>query len=312
MTTDPEIIGWLLDGDPSIRWQVLQDLLDAPASRVEQARDAVGSTGWGAELLARQDPDGRWAGALYGPKWTSTTYTLLLLARLGLPSGNPAALAGCAQLWSGAAVIDDGLDLSRTARRPELCITSMVVFLTVRFGHDDSRLDDVVRGLISHQLDDGGWNCRVLDDPSRHGSFHTSVLALEALTAYRMSGGRLDVGPALGPGREFFLRHRLYRSHRTGEVAIAASTRFPFPPQWHFDVLRGLEHFAAADAPRDPRLADAVDLVRSRRRPDGRWSTYAGYPGRQWLEMETPGAGRWTTLRALRVLRWWDSRPPAG
>ena len=77
--------------------------------------------------------------------------------------------------------------------------------------------------------------------------------------------------------REFFLGHQLYRSHRTGEVVDQAFTRFPFPPQWHFDVLRGLEHFAAVGAPADERLADAVDVVA--RRPAGR-RPVAGAP---WL-----------------------------
>jgi hypothetical protein len=110
------------------------------------------------------------------------------------------------------------------------------------------------------------------------------------------------------PRQEFFLRHRLYQSHRTGEVAIRASLRFPAFPEWHFDVLRGLEHFARTGADRDERLGDAVEVIRHARRKDGRWSTYAQYPGRQWFQLEQPGASRWNTSRALRVLRWWDAQ----
>ena len=84
-------------------------------------------------------------------------------------------------------------------------------------------------------------------------------------------------------------------------------TRFPFPPQWHFDVLRGLEHFRAAGVPADDRLADAVDVVRAARRVDGRWPMPRPYPGRQWFRLEEPGPSRWATLRALRVLDWWDA-----
>ena len=134
---------------------------------------------------------------------------------------------------------------------------------------------------------------------------YTSIQALEALTAYTGAGGAIDTGQALQRGREFFLRHRLYKSHRTGELAIRGSTRFPAFPEWHFDVLRGLEHFADVDAPRDERLQDAIDVLRGARK-DGRWHTYAAYPGRQWFQPEPAGPSRWNTCRALRVLRWWE------
>jgi hypothetical protein len=139
-----------------------------------------------------------------------------------------------------------------------------------------------------------------------HGSFHTSIQALEALDAYRAAGGTVEVEAAIGRGHEFFLRHRLYRSHRTGAVAIPASTKFPVFPEWHFDVLRGLEHFAATAQP-DERLADAAGVVRRARRRDGRWSTYAGYAGRQFFRLEEPGPSRMNTARALHVLRWWEA-----
>ena len=119
------------------------------------------------------------------------------------------------------------------------------------------------------------------------------------------AGGRVEVSESLLRGREFFLQHRLYQSHRTGDVAIRGSTRFPAFPEWHFDVLRGLEHFARSSAPRDERLRDAVEVVRRARRQDGRWPTYSPYAGRQWFQLEPPGASRWNTSRALLVLQWW-------
>ena len=119
-------------------------------------------------------------------------------------------------------------------------------------------------------------------------------------------GGRIDASAELRSGQEFFLRHRLYQSHRTGQIAIRGSTRFPAFPEWHFDVLRGLEHFADVDAPRDERLSDAVDLLRRARRTDGRWLTYAAYSGRQWFQLEPPGPSRWNTCRVMRVLDWWE------
>ena len=167
-------------------------------------------------------------------------------------------------------------------------------------------LDDLVADLLDQQLTDGGWNCATRTDREKHGSFHTSIQALEALHAYAGAGGGIDVGQALHRGQEFFLRHHLYRSHRSDAVAVRGSTRFPAFPEWHFDVLRGLEHFADTDAPRDERLADAVGVLYRARRKDGRWRTYAPHPGRQWFNLEPAGPSRWNTCRVLRVLRWWE------
>ena len=301
------VVSWLLDGDPAIRWQVMRDLAGADPVSIAAERAHVAETGWGAALLRFQDADGRWAGGLYSPKWTSTTYTLLLLHWLGLPSGSPAALAGCEQIWDGAHYFGGGMNISRTVALPEACVTGMLVLLASSFGYVDRRVDPAVHWLLGQQLPDGGWNCRSVRDGSQHGSFNTSITVLDALLSYQNAGGVVDVAGAMAGGRQFLLDHRLYRSHRTGAVVNSAMKRFPFPPQWHFDVLRGLEHFRAVTAGVDERLADAVEVVRAARRPDGTWPVHRGYPGRTWFRMEEPGPSRWATLRALRVLDWWDS-----
>jgi hypothetical protein len=156
------------------------------------------------------------------------------------------------------------------------------------------------------KLDDGGWNCETIRSGSSHGSFHTSISALDALLQYERAGGPLPVAEAMARGRRFFLDHQLYRSHRTGECVNAAFLRFPFPPQWHFDALRGLEHFRAAGAAPDDRLSAAIEVIRGAQRKDGTWPAYRTYPGKVWFRMEPAGPGRWTTLRARRVLQWWD------
>ena len=291
-----ELVDWLLEGDPAIRWRVHRDLLSSPASTVSAEREKIATEGWGAKLLSLQDSDGRWGGGDYAPKWVSTTYTLLQLLWLGLPPRNPAVFAGCERLW----------EWQSHWRIPETCIVSMLVRLTAAHQYETDRLQNLIDYLLDQQLNDGGWNCHARGDPGKHSSFHTTIQALEALHACQEFGGRAS-DEAQAQGRQFFLRHRLYKSHRTGEVAIRSSTRFPQLPQWHFDVLRGLEYFLDAGSDRDRRLEDAVAVVRHARRADGRWPTYAGYPGRYWFRMEEPGASKWNTMRALRVLNWWET-----
>jgi hypothetical protein len=301
-----DVTAWLLAGEASIRWQVKQDLLGVAGEEVARERGRVALTGWGRRLLELQDDDGLWAGALYSPKWTSTTYTLLLLQRLGLPGGNEQAGLGCRRLWEAATDRDGGLNLAKTIREPETCITAMLVLLASSYGGDLDRIERSVAWLVEQQMADGGWNCEELRSGARHGSFHTTISVLEALLDHRLRGGAVPTAAAESRGREFLLRHRLFRSHRTGQVADPTMTRFPFPPQWHYDVLRGLEHFRLGSAPKDERLHDAVDIVQRARRSDGRWPRHRPYPGRRWFEIEGPGPSRWATLRCMRVLDWWS------
>jgi hypothetical protein len=305
-TIDESIISWLMGGDAAIRWQTMRDLLDAPPEDVALERARVATSGWGRQLLDLQDPGGTWAGSLYSPKWVSTTYSLLVLYRCGLAPGTVAARDGVELLWDGAAYFDGGLTCAKSIAAPEACVTSMYLSLARYFGFEDSRVDAAVDWLIANQLDDGGWNCRTVRSGDRHSSFHTSISALEALAeVLRTEPGRRDVEQAMAKGREFFLAHRLYKSHRDGSVVDPVFTMLSFPPRWHYDILRGLDHFRAIVAPGDDRLADALDVLESKRRSDGKWPVQHKHAGRVWFDMETGRRpSRWNTLRALRVLQW--------
>ena len=307
------IIEWLLEGDPAIRWQTRRDLLNAPPDDVAAERARVADSGWGRMLLDRQDPTGTWAGGLYSPKWISTTYTLLLLRHCGLAPGHPAALRAVEQIWDGARYFDGGLTPATSIDAPEACVTSMYLTLARYFGYDDARVEAAHRWLLTNQLSDGGWNCRTVRFGDRHGSFHTTILALEAFaqTAHGFRGDD-EIDAALDRGREFFLAHRLYKSHRDGTVASAAFTKLSFPPRWHYDVLRGLDHFAATASPWDDRYDDALEIVRRRRRSDGTWPVQNKHSGDVWFDMEKTGRpSRWNTLRALRVEQWAQSAAAA-
>lgn len=300
---------WLLQGDPSIRWQAQRDLLDAAPDDYEAERRLVASQGWGARLLEKQEPGGRWGGGLYGPKWISTTYTLLTLRFLGLPAENEQAQRGCKLLLERGFYQDGGINYFPSYTYSETCVTGMVLSILAHFHYPDPRLERLAEHLLGQQMPDGGWNCESYKGAT-HSSFHTTLSVLEGLRLFEQLAPpiREALRQAQAKGRQFLLQHRLYRSHRTGEVVDQAMTRFGFPPRWRYDVLRALDYFAACRADRDPRLQDGIDLLLKKRRADGRWPAYRGMSGRIYFEMETPGEpGRWNTLRALRVLRWWAS-----
>jgi hypothetical protein len=110
-------------------------------------------------------------------------------------------------------------------------------------------------------------------------------------------------------GREFLLAHRMFRSHRTGEIIKPIFLRLSFPPRWHYDILRGLDYFQAVNAPRDERLEEAIEVLRRKKDENGLWRLENVFKGKTYFEMESLGGpSRWNTLRALRVLKWWDSK----
>jgi hypothetical protein len=306
------VIQWLLDGDPAIRWQALRDLEDAEKRTLERERGKMTRVGWAARLLARQDRSGTWAGGmssdggLYSPKWISTTYTMLLLRDFGLQPKNRQARTACAQLLDQGLQRDGGVNYGWRGRG-ETCVSGMVLSILSYFGYDDERLDTIADHLLDEQMPDGGWNCR-RPYGATHSSVHTTISVLEGLRLYELFRRRKvrAFRAAQQRGRVFLLMHRLFRSDRTGEIIKPDFLRFTFPPRWHYDVLRALDYFQAVGAPRDNRLAEAIELVRRKRRKDGRWPLEHRYRGKTYFELERVGApSRWNTLRALRVLKWW-------
>ena len=311
--TDP-VLRWLLDGDPTIRWQVLRDLVGASERSVNRERHKVAREGWSADLLARQDAQGKWAGGLssdsglYSPKWISTTYTMLLLRDFGLSGSNRQARKACTLLLDQGLQKDGGIAYGWWSVS-ETCVTGMVLSILSHFQHDDDRLDNLADHLLERQMPDGGWNCR-LRYGATHASVHTTISVLEGLRLYEYHRRRKValLRAAQRRGREFLLVHRLFRSHRTGEIIKPIFLRFSFPPRWHYDILRALDYFQSVKAPRDRRLGEAIEIVRRTRGADGCWTLQNIYGGKTYFEMERLGApSRWNTLRALRVLKWWES-----
>lgn len=316
------VIDWLLEGDPAIRWQVLRDLVGAPDEQVAAERAYVESAGWGARLLAVRDPDGQWAGGACFPRsvaedwragiepdfsdgqpWTSTLSVLVLLHDLGLDPRSPSArettdlvAANCRWEHDGQAFFDGEV---------EACINGRALTVGAWLGAD---VDGLAGRLLEDQLEDGGWNCEAQNDAAVVSSFDSTICVVEGLLEYEQSGGTLPVSHARRRGEEYLLQRRLFRRLSTGEVVEQRFLEFSWPPRWHYDVLRALDHLRRAGGPPDPRVADAVQLVRDKRQPDGSWLLEHTHPGETWFPFED-GDGRpsrWNTLRALRVLGWYD------
>ena len=299
------VIDWLLDADPSIRWQVLRDITGAPAEIVAAERSRVASEGWGPRLLDRQRPDGHWGAGIATPLWWSDLYTLLFLRDLGLdPTSERARTA--IDLVRRNVTWGPWQDYSPFfAGEVEPCINGRVVALGAYFGERSDRLVD---RLLSEQLGDGGWNCEA-ERGSVRSSFHTTICVLEGLLAFEKAFGASSlVTEARRRAQEYLLERRLLRRLSTGEIIESTWTRFAFPTLWHYDVLRALDYLRAAGVQPDARVEEAVATVRERRRGDGRWLLDVRH--RDTLHEELAGTvgapNRWITLRALRVLDWYD------
>ena len=305
------MLDWLLDGDPAIRWQTLRDFADAPDDVVAAERMRVATEGWGARLLALREADGQWAGgaflpavppAVEGQPWTATFFTLVLLRDMGLDPDCEAARETVALVRKNSRWDHDGQRFFDGEVEP--CINGRTVALGAYFGED---VEGIVERLLGEQLHDGGWNCEA-ESGSVRSSFDTTINVLEGLLAYERAGGGQETGDARRRGEEYLLERSLFRRRSTGAVAVPGYLEFSFPPYWHYDVVRALEHFRAAGGAADERLAEAVELVRSKQQPDGTWLLENTHPGAVHFPLED-GDGRpsrWNTLRALRVLRWYD------
>jgi hypothetical protein len=306
------VVDWLLDSDPAIRWQTLDDLTGAAPNAVAAERARVEHEGWGARLLALEDADGLWdGGACFpgsyqggepGQPWTATMHTLQTLQILGLDPQSEAARRAVSLIAENGRWEHAGQRYFDGEVEP--CINGRTIETGAYFGVDVS---PIVDRILTERLPDGGWNCEA-ENGSVRSSFDTTLAVLEGLLEFeRATGESAAVREARHGAEEYLLERSLVRRKSTGDVVSPEYLDFAFPYYWHYDVLHGLDYFRRSGGEPDPRLSDAVDIVRSKQQPDGRWLLDRVHPGRVYFAFEDVGEpSRWITLRALRVLNWWQ------
>lgn len=314
------MLDWLLDSDPAIRWQVERYLVGAPTEVWQSSRARVATEGFGARLLDLQDGDGQWAGGAFfpadvgtpdeepGQPWTATTWSLNSLREWGLDPSvlqerRTAELLAANSRWEYD-------DLPYWGGEVDCCINAWTVANGAWLGVD---VTELAQWFVERRLPDGGWNCEWVEGSTR-SSFHSTLNALKGLLAFEVAtGGTAASQAARRSGEEYLLQRNLFRRLSTGQPVASWVTDFGHPFRWRYNVLNAADYFreaALADgrAP-DPRMAEAVALIREQRRDDGTWAQGERPAGRQWFEIDVAAGepSKWLTLYASRVLAWWDA-----
>ena len=295
---------WLLRGDVSIQYQVYRDLLHSERKELQQR---IALEGWGARFLSFRNADGHWGRGFYQPKWISTHYTLLDLKNLGISSYCKEICDTLSNMIRKLKGQDGGIFPIGTDRRSDVCVNGMFLNYASYFGMDERELCSIVDFLLSEHMPDGGFNCCSNTKGAVHSSMHSTISVAEGIREYARKGYAYrfeELFDAELKAREFLLRHKLFRSDRTGEVIDRKMLMLSYPSRWRYDILRALDYFRLAGVEYGTGMDDAVQVLLKKQRADNRWPLQAKHPGRTHFDMEKTGEpSRWNTLRALRVLR---------
>ena len=303
------LIDWLLDSDPAIRWQVMRDLTDAPANQVAAERARIAREGWGARILAAQDPDGRWSGGTFSPEWIATMDALHTLYLFGIEPDAPQVQKAIAPVHEAARWEYDQ-SLRFWDGEVEPCINGRVVAMGAYFGQD---VRGIVDRLLNDQMADGGWNCEQ-ERGSTRGAFDSTINVLEGLLEFERSAGADGaVTAARQRGEEYLLERRLLRRLSDGEIPERRWLYVGFPNKWFYDVVRVMDYFRVARPGPDERMSEVLDIVQSKRDAEGRWPLDHKYHERLLVDFgDSEGQpSRWITLRGSRILRWAGRAEPA-
>ena len=299
-----QLTAWLLEGDVSIQYQVHRDLL---ATEKPDLRDRIATEGWGAQFLSLRKKEGHWGQRFYQPKWISTHYTVLDLKNLAISPKNEAIRQSIAQVIQTLKGPDGGIFPIGAEKKSDVCVNGMFLNYASYFRIEEDDLKSIVDFLLSEHMQDGGFNCNSNGQGAIHSSMHSTISVIEGILEYAKNGYgyRLEeLEEAEDRSRTFLLQHRLFRSDRTGYIIDKKMLMLSYPSRWRYDILRALDYFQFAGINYDPRMRDALDILKNKRRKDNRWPVQAKHPGQTHFEMEkTGGPSRLNTLRALRVLK---------
>ena len=302
------VLDWLLEGDVAIQFQAHRDLRGEVLPEMQQR---IKSEGWGWAFLEKRNPDGDWGRDYYQPKWISTHYTLLDLKNLNIEPDLPEIRQVLESFLKREKSPDGGILPIGTTRRSDVCVNGMFLNFASYFGVGEPDLRSIVDFLLSQRVADGGFNCQSNREGCVHSSLHSTISVLEGILEYQQNdySYRLpELLAAAATSQEFVLMHRFFKSDKTGAIIDPKMTMLSYPSRWKYDILRALDYFQKANLTDDARMDDALQLLRSKCRPDGRWNLQAKHPGQVHFDMEKPGQpSRWNTLRALRVLKAYGS-----
>jgi len=302
------LLNWLPDSDVSIQYQVHRDLLGE--ERIDLKKRIL-KEGWGKQFLSFRKPDGHWGLGFYQPKWTSSHYTLLDIKNLNPIQDHSLIQESVHMIADNEKGHDGGINPSGTVNESDVCINGMFLNYASYFKTSEDKLISVVDFILSQKLTDGGFNCRLNRSGAVHSSLHSTISVCEGFREYldnNYSYRKEEVIKAEKEAQEFILLHQLFLSDKTGEIISPKFLMLSYPGRWRYDILRALNYFRSANVPYDKRMQAALDVIKKKRRKDGKWTVQAKHPGKTYFDYEKPGqASRWNTLRALRVLNCYEN-----
>ncbi len=298
----------MLNGDVSIQYQVHRDLL---GSDKKDLQERIANEGWGKQFLVKRKQNGNWGDGFYQPKWISTHYTLLDLRNLNLSPNHKPVKEPIQEVLNTSKAKDGGIQLgSSTSQHSDVCVNGMFLNYASYFNVPEKELESIVDSLLNEIMHDGGFNCRTTRSGASHSSLHSTISVLEGLLEFQKAGftyRKDDISSAIKSAEEFILIHRLFLSDRTGKIIHKDFLKLSYPSRWKYDILRALDYFQKAERKWDERIDEAITVIQKKRNKYGTWNMQAAHPGQLHFVMEKAGKpSRWNTLRAMRVLKYYQ------